>query len=307
MSARDVSSRDKASIAPQWPRRAIRTADDLEKLAREKPRREILALEPEVEFIRKDEAFLGEVMRLSKELNLPVELAGSTLSHPFYQLEESGISVVLKDENKRARVLHRQSFDKLVRDKIPTRIKQRGEVVVQASLPRSELRRALVAKLFEEALELIEAREPGEVREELADLLEVIVSLALATGVDWSDVEETARKKRDDRGGFERGAILVETSWPSPNRVRSIPGRHSASPQLVRVESGISRASATFAALVNQGSRGITLSVGRSRITVRLDRDSIEIRADGSEPSSRDLETMGQMALPLPNRSRRAK
>src|SRR4051812_35444739 len=62
------------------------------------------------------------VIEIAKSGNLPVELAGSTLGHVYYQLEKSGVSVILADETRRPRVRHRQNFDKLVRDKIPQRI-----------------------------------------------------------------------------------------------------------------------------------------------------------------------------------------
>jgi predicted house-cleaning noncanonical NTP pyrophosphatase (MazG superfamily) len=72
-----------------------------------------------------------------------------------------------------------------------------------------ELPLALLAKLREETAELAAAR--GEdVVEELADVLEVVRSLSAVLGIAWSDVLATAKRKAEERGGFDRGLMLVD-------------------------------------------------------------------------------------------------
>ncbi len=69
---------------------------------------------------------------------------------------------------------------------------------------------ALRAKLLEEVEELLTA--PSEsVREELADVLEVLRSLAAATGSSWEDVKALRARKRLERGGFDQHVWL--DSW----------------------------------------------------------------------------------------------
>ena len=101
-----------------------------------------------------------------------------------------------------------------MRDEIPEHIERHGETTVLAKISKHESRPALIVKLFEEANELLRASNPMEVEAELADLLEVVRSLASATGVSWEDVQATSDRKRTQRGGFDRGVVLMQTAWP---------------------------------------------------------------------------------------------
>jgi hypothetical protein len=42
--------------------------------------------------------------------------------------------------------------------------------------------------------------------------------MAGVTGVGWAEVEAAASEKRERRGGFQDGAVLVGTEWPVANR-----------------------------------------------------------------------------------------
>ena len=69
---------------------------------------------------------------------------------------------------------------------------------------------ALMLKLREECAELVDAT-PAELLEEVADVLEVLRGIALASGATWEEVEALAAAKRDERGGFVQGVWLVGT------------------------------------------------------------------------------------------------
>lgn len=100
---------------------------------------------------------------------------------------------------------------KLVRDRIPELIAASGRDATTTTLPEAERASALLAKLREETAELAAA--PAEQRvEELADVLEVVQALAAALGIAWADVLETAVAKRQDRGGFADGVMLVDVA-----------------------------------------------------------------------------------------------
>lgn len=43
--------------------------------------------------------------------------------------------------------------------------------------------------------------------------------MASVTGVGWAEVEAAASDKRERRGGFGDGAVLVGTEWPATDRV----------------------------------------------------------------------------------------
>lgn len=98
-------------------------------------------------------------------------------------------------------------YNKLVRDKIPNIITEQGENPVVRILNESEYKNELEKKLYEEYKEVIEAT--GDERlEELADMLEVIRTLANLENKHLNDVIEIADKKKEKRGAFEEKIFL---------------------------------------------------------------------------------------------------
>ena len=99
------------------------------------------------------------------------------------------------------------SMGKLVRDRIPEIIRREGRSPAVERIGGELLRRALKDKLVEEALEL---REAEDIRDELADVLEVADALMAAYEADPADVRARQQEKRRERGGFEEGYYLNE-------------------------------------------------------------------------------------------------
>lgn len=98
-------------------------------------------------------------------------------------------------------------YNKLVRDKIPEIIEGKNESPVTRILNDDEYKLELEKKLYEEYKEVIESS--GEDRLfELADMIEVIKSLALLSGKTLEDIIELANGKRNKRGGFEKKIFL---------------------------------------------------------------------------------------------------
>jgi len=98
-------------------------------------------------------------------------------------------------------------YNKLVRDKIPEIIVGNGGEPFTRILDEDEYKVALETKLMEEYNEVLLAT--GEERvEELADMLEVISSLAKLEGKSLEEVLEVKNKKCDKRGGFEKRIFL---------------------------------------------------------------------------------------------------
>lgn len=98
-------------------------------------------------------------------------------------------------------------YNKLVRDKIPEIIEGKNETPVTRILNDDEYKLELEKKLYEEYKEVIESS--GEDRLfELADMVEVIKSLALLSGKTLEDIIELANGKRNKRGGFEKKIFL---------------------------------------------------------------------------------------------------
>lgn len=96
-------------------------------------------------------------------------------------------------------------YNKLVRDKIPELIRKQGETPHIRILEQEEYLRCLEAKLDEEAEEYHRDKNA----EELADILEVVFSLAEANGCTQKELMEIYQKKHDARGGFEKRIFLI--------------------------------------------------------------------------------------------------
>lgn len=98
-------------------------------------------------------------------------------------------------------------YNKLVRDRIPEIIEEKNETPVTRVLNEDEYKFELERKLYEEYNEVIESS--GEDRLfELADMIEVIRSLASVSGKTLEDIIELANGKRNKRGGFEKKIFL---------------------------------------------------------------------------------------------------
>ena len=95
-----------------------------------------------------------------------------------------------------------ESYNKLVRDKIPEILDQKGVAYEKRIATAEEYRAELVKKLQEEVSEFSEAGDPDE----LADVLEVIS--ALKTLPEYAQVESLQLRKREERGGFGQKIIL---------------------------------------------------------------------------------------------------
>jgi predicted house-cleaning noncanonical NTP pyrophosphatase (MazG superfamily) len=278
LEAPSVEVSKRKSAGPSRARFVIRTRDDLESAGSLARDRHVLALHPDVDLIRSDDKFLRELSQIAIAINAPVELQGSILGHAYYMLNRAGVTVIATGESSRSRVRGKQIFGKLVRDFVPDHIKQHGETTVLAKIPKEDVRASLLVKLLEEAHELLRAENPEEVLAELADLFEVVRSLAIATGVSWDDVLKEADKKREKRGGFEKGTLLMETGWPK--------GPESASPEprtlplralAVKSESG-DGAELNYAALIAKGADRTFRFADGTLYEVTLTKSGVRLR-----------------------------
>ena len=99
-------------------------------------------------------------------------------------------------------------YNKLVRDNIPEIIKcnNDGEAVIRI-LSDEEYKKALEDKLYEEYQEVLESSGEDSV-EELADMLEIMISLAKLEKSNLEKIIEIAKKKKAKRGGFDKKLYL---------------------------------------------------------------------------------------------------
>lgn len=98
------------------------------------------------------------------------------------------------------------TYNKLVRDRIPEIIEADGKTCVTEALPDDRYLEMLDAKLNEELAEYQESKS----LEELADLLEVMRAVVKARGRTWEQLEQVRADKAAKRGSFEKKILLKE-------------------------------------------------------------------------------------------------
>ncbi len=98
-------------------------------------------------------------------------------------------------------------YNKLVRDRIPEIIEGNGEEPITRILNDEEYRSELIKKLNEEYDEVVNAS--GEdIIEELADMLEVMESIANLQNKTLDNIIIEKEKKKNKRGGFSKKIFL---------------------------------------------------------------------------------------------------
>ncbi|MDR5659250.1 nucleoside triphosphate pyrophosphohydrolase [Serpentinicella sp. ANB-PHB4] len=97
-------------------------------------------------------------------------------------------------------------YNKLVRDRIPEIIQNHKKTCETTQVAGQELQSLLNQKLQEEVEEFLQS---GDL-EELADILEVIHGILQYRGTTFKELEVIRLKKKEERGGFEKGIKLIK-------------------------------------------------------------------------------------------------
>lgn len=213
--AEEFEDEDISSSNTRWSERTfdIRSPDDLNYVKQKvdeiaEIQDAVIEFNPSPEYVR-DTDFVEEVANFASTLNMPVNLEGSKLSHAFYILQRTEAVVRTTSENEPAS--HSMRFSKLVRDKIPIKIEAGGETTRTYEVQKPYLVDLLKSKAVEEALEFGYADSSDEDMEELADIFEIIRSYAEATDTSIEEVKKIADNKREKKGGFSEGVVLIST------------------------------------------------------------------------------------------------
>jgi predicted house-cleaning noncanonical NTP pyrophosphatase (MazG superfamily) len=98
-------------------------------------------------------------------------------------------------------------YNKLVRDKIPIIIQNKGQTAKFHKANGDEFWQKLKEKLLEECQEFL----ASENEEELADIQEVLLEIMRYKKLDTNSIENIRLKKHEERGGFQ-GRIILEES-----------------------------------------------------------------------------------------------
>ena len=125
---------------------------------------------------------------------------------------------------------HRFKVDKLIRDNLPQIMRASGIQVFERVMEKDEYLKRLKDKLLEEAKEVIASGSEKEMREELADLLEVMLALVKVYGMEFTDIQQAAEQKRADKGGFDNriynAFVEIEAGNPSLGYYRARPDQY---------------------------------------------------------------------------------
>jgi predicted house-cleaning noncanonical NTP pyrophosphatase (MazG superfamily) len=101
-------------------------------------------------------------------------------------------------------------YNKLVRDRIPEIIESHGKTAEVRILADEEFEIELRKKLQEELDEYLSAETTQDALEELADIVELILTLAYQHGAAQNQIEQIRKKKQQERGGFDKRLFLIE-------------------------------------------------------------------------------------------------
>ncbi len=104
--------------------------------------------------------------------------------------------------------------NKIVRDNVPDNIYKAGDDCEVRTLSHSEARIELRKKLIEEASELLNA-EKKELVDELADVLEVVKSIAQSENIRLPEIEKHRLLKAARAGRFKKRIFLVWSNKPA--------------------------------------------------------------------------------------------
>lgn len=111
-----------------------------------------------------------------------------------------------------------QIYNKLIRDRIPELIQANGQQAVVRTLSDTEFLSALKHKLTEEVAEF----NASEEIEELADILEVVVTLAHYLGANALILDQLRAEKQQKRGGFRNRLFLEKITFPYSHKTGNL-------------------------------------------------------------------------------------
>lgn len=115
-------------------------------------------------------------------------------------------------------MIKRFSCEKLARDNVIAQCLKQGIKLSYHMLDKEAHIHALKQKLIEEAEEVFESKETGDVIEELADVQEVLSVLMKKLGISEAELEAVRSKKLFEMGGFMQGIYVhhMDVALDSP-------------------------------------------------------------------------------------------
>jgi predicted house-cleaning noncanonical NTP pyrophosphatase (MazG superfamily) len=104
--------------------------------------------------------------------------------------------------------------NKLVRDKTIDFMQDQGSKMYWFALQDADFVKQLKIKLLEEAEEVVHCKNKQELLEELADVLEIVQTLAQLHNFDQAQLTQACQKKLQEKGGYEKRIFLTFAEHP---------------------------------------------------------------------------------------------
>lgn len=98
---------------------------------------------------------------------------------------------------------------KLIRDRIPEIAKANGVELITQTLESDDFKQALKNKLIEEAQEVSTAESKIDLVKEMADVADVLQTIADTYAITLDEIETHRQMKRQNAGGFTQQLLLV--------------------------------------------------------------------------------------------------
>jgi len=103
-------------------------------------------------------------------------------------------------------------YNKLIRDKIPEKIKKSGAAASYRILPKTEFEKSLIRKVEEEASGMQAAKSKKELISEIADVVDVLEEIKKVKKITNKQVLAAQEKNFQKKGGFKKKIFLKWTS-----------------------------------------------------------------------------------------------
>jgi len=116
-------------------------------------------------------------------------------------------------------------YNKLIRDKIPSRIKKGGAKASYRILNKKSFEKELIKKVEEEASGLVTAKSKKELINELADITEVIEEIKKVKKINTRQINSARKKNMAKKGGFKKRIFL---RWSSDNGYKTNEKRYQS-------------------------------------------------------------------------------
>lgn len=115
-------------------------------------------------------------------------------------------------------------YNKLIRDKIPEKIKKSGGDSKTKKLKAKEFERELIKKVVEESDGLLAAKNKKEFVSELADVLDVIKEIKKLKKINNQKIRRVQKESNRIKGGFRKRLFLI---WSEDTGYRSNERRYN--------------------------------------------------------------------------------